>query len=91
VKSLCSGVHLTSLVFDVYCTVHDEHVINTKCPTYMHNFVLFRRGSLPEDGRNASEKNEIVHVNWKFCINYSLVFFVYVVMTDCHIFRFSLH
>jgi hypothetical protein len=29
--------------FDVYCTVRDEQVINIKFPTYMRNFVLFRR------------------------------------------------
>ena len=30
-------------LFYVYCTMHDEHIINTNFPTYMHNVVLFRR------------------------------------------------
>jgi hypothetical protein len=33
-------------------------VINTKFPTYMHNVIL---------------ENDIVHVSWKFCINYMFI------------------
>jgi hypothetical protein len=29
-----------NMKFDVWCTVHDEHEINLKFLTYMHNFVF---------------------------------------------------
>ena len=36
---------LSASNFDVYCTVHDQYIINTKFPTYMHNVVSFQRVS----------------------------------------------